>query len=204
MARAIGVTFDYRCPFARNAHEAVVTAVRDAANGNSTTTAAAVDWTFLAFSLDQVHVAEGEPAVWDRPPDSRGTGVLALEWGVAVRDAFPERFLDAHDALFAVRHDHGKKLHEEPNLRDAVASVGLDPEAVAAEVASGRPLKTIALEHTEAVDRYQVFGVPTYIENGVATFIRFMDRNRVDDLDRALDLLDWNRCNEFKRTQLPR
>jgi hypothetical protein len=35
-------------------------------------------------------------------------------------------------------------------------------------------------------------------------FIRFMERNRVDDLERALELLDWTRFNEFKRTQIPR
>jgi hypothetical protein len=35
-------------------------------------------------------------------------------------------------------------------------------------------------------------------------FIRFMERGRVDDLERALDLLDWNRLNEFKRTTIAR
>ncbi len=163
-----------------------------------------VEWDFLAFSLDQVHVDELETPVWNRPAHERGTGVLALEWGVAIRDAFPDHFFDAHDALFAIRHDHGKRLHEEANIRDAVAGVGLDPDTVAAEVETGRPMATIAKEHADAVDRYQVFGVPTFIENGVATFIRFMERNDTDDLVRALELLDWTRLNEFKRTQLPR
>lgn len=31
VSRSIAVTFDYRCPFARNAHEAVVAAERDGA-----------------------------------------------------------------------------------------------------------------------------------------------------------------------------
>ena len=34
--------------------------------------------------------------------------------------------------------------------------------------------------------------------------VRFMERNRVDDLERALGLLDWTRLNEFKHTQIPR
>jgi DSBA-like thioredoxin domain len=175
----------------------VVTAIRNQLTPD-------IDWEFVAFSLDQVHVDELEMPVWDRPVGERGSGVLALEWGVAVRDSFSDRFLDVHKALFAVRHDHGKRLHEEANLREAVVSVGLDPEAVAAEVATGRPLATIAKEHAEAVARYQVFGVPTFIENGVATFVRFMERNHTDDLARALDLLEWTRMNEFKRTQIPR
>ena len=61
-----------------------------------------------------------------------------------------------------------------------------------------------ALEHTEAVDLWAVFGVPTYIEDDEAVFVRFMERGRVDDLERAVDLLQWSRLNEFKRTRIPR
>ena len=163
-----------------------------------------IEWGFLAFSLDQVHVAEDKPPVWERPAGERGSGVLALEWGIAARDAFPEQFLDAHWALFAARHDQAKKLHEETTLRDAVASVRLDPDAVAEEVASGRPLQTLAKEHTDAVDSHGTFGVPTFIEGDDAAFIRFMERDRVDDLERALDWLSWSRLNEFKRPRIPR
>lgn len=195
MPRALAVTFDYRCPFARNGHEAVINAVRDGAD---------LDVRYLPFSLDQVHVPHGDTAVWERDPADWGTGVTALLYGIAVRDAFPERFLDAHVALFAQRHDHGKKLGHEEVLQEAIDEAGLDVEAVRAEVWSGRPLKTLAAEHTEAVDRWAVFGVPTFIEGNEAVFIRFMERGRADDLLRALDLLDWARLNEFKRTRVPR
>jgi predicted DsbA family dithiol-disulfide isomerase len=195
MAREIAVTWDYRCPFARNAHEAVVTAVREGTD---------LDVRFLPFSLDQAHTEEGETPVWDRSPDERGTGVLSLQWGLAVRDAFPERFLDFHVAAFAARFDEGRKIGKEDVVRDIAAGVGLDVDAVAEEVATGRPLKTLAAEHTEAVDKWAVFGVPTFIEGDEAVFIRFMERNRVDDLERALGLLDWTRLNEFKHTQIAR
>src|SRR4029079_19252163 len=80
--RAFAVSFDYRCPFARNAHESVVAGLR-----------AGRDWdvTFTTFSLDQVHVGEDELPVWEREPDAWGTGVNALLWGIAVRDAFSDR-----------------------------------------------------------------------------------------------------------------
>jgi hypothetical protein len=195
MPRAFAVTWDYRCPFARNAHEAVVTAIREGAE---------FDVRFLPFSLDQAHVEAGESPVWERPPDERGTGVLSLQWGLAVRDAFPERFLDFHIAAFAARFDDGRKIGKEEVVRDIAAGVGLDAVAVADEVASGRPLKTLAEEHTEAVARWSVFGVPTFIEGDEAVFVRFMERNRPDDLRRALDLLEWTRLNEFKRTTVPR
>src|SRR5438045_9550132 len=81
--RQFAVTWDYRCPFARNAHEALVKGLQDGR-----------DWDvrFVAFSLDQVHVEEGETPVWERSlDDPHGMGgVRARLWGIAVRDACPE------------------------------------------------------------------------------------------------------------------
>jgi hypothetical protein len=53
---AFAVTYDYRCPWARNMHEHIVTGLRGGA-----------DWdvTFLPFSLNQAHVEEGGTPVWD-------------------------------------------------------------------------------------------------------------------------------------------
>jgi DSBA-like thioredoxin domain-containing protein len=193
--RRFAVTWDYRCPFARNAHEAIISGLR-----------AGRDWEvrFLPFSLDQAHLDEGDTPVWERPLDEAGTGVRPLLWGIAVRDTFSEHFFDFHIALFAARFDHGRKIPHEEVLRDVAAQAGLDPEAVAAEVASGRPLKTLEAEHTEAVEGYAVFGVPTFIEGDEAVFVRLMERDRVDDLEHALSLIGSDRLNEFKRTRIPR
>ena len=195
MARSIAVTFDYRCPFAYNGNAAVVAALRAGSD---------IDFRFTPFSLDQAHIEEGDAPVWDRDPSDWGTGTLALLYGIAVRNAFPDQFFDAHLALFAARHEQGLKLNEEPVLRDAVASAGLDPDAVAEEAWSGRPLKTLATEHTECVDRYGVFGVPTFLEGDQAAFVRFMKRGDVADLERMLELLQWGDLNEFKRPRIPR
>jgi 2-hydroxychromene-2-carboxylate isomerase len=195
VARSVAVTFDYRCPFAYNGNLAVINAIRAGSD---------VEFRFVPFSLDQVHVEEGEPAMWEREESEWGTGVLALLYGLAVRDAFSDHFFDAHVALFGVRHEQGLKLQEENVLRDAVASVGLDPDAVAEEARSGRPLKTLGAEHTEIVERYGVFGVPTFCEDEQAAFVRFMKRGDVDDLERMLDVLQWDGLNEFKRPRIPR
>ena len=195
MPRSFAVTFDYRCPFARNGHESVVAGLREGR-----------DWdvTFTPFSLDQVHVEEGEPPVWERAPEARGTGVNALLWGIAVRDHFADQFLDWHLAAFAARHEQGLKIAKDEVLRDIATSVGLDADAVAREVATGRPLETLALEHTEAVKRHAVFGVPTFIVGERAAFVRLMDRANPDEIDRILDLLEWEELNEFKHTSVPR
>jgi hypothetical protein len=193
------LTWDYRCPFARNAHEHVVTALRGGA-----------PWevTFQAFSLGQAHVAEGEPDIWDRPQDD--TGLLALQVGVVVRDRFPDRFLDAHEALFAHRHDHGGQLKDEGELRTVLAGLDLDVDAIFEEVASGEPLSRVREEHETGVKQHSVWGVPTFIVGDEAAFIRFMHRPKGDvaeataTIQRVLDLLTWPELNEFKHTSIPR
>jgi protein-disulfide isomerase-like protein with CxxC motif len=188
-----GITFDYLCPFARNANEAVLNGMDEGR-----------DWDprYVAFSLAQAHVAEGAPNVWDKPGDQ--SGVLALQWGIAARDHFPEVFPAVHRALFAARHDLGKDIKDEAVLRTAVTAAEADANAIAAVVDSGSPLETLAAEHTQAVAEWQVFGVPTFVVDDHATFIRFMSRGDVADLQRALDLLIWTDLNEFKRTTIPR
>jgi 2-hydroxychromene-2-carboxylate isomerase len=195
VTRHFGLTWDYLCPFARNAHEALVAGLRDGR-----------DWgvRFWAFSLDQVHLEEGDTPVWERPLDDAGRGVLALLWGIAVRDVFAEQFLDFHMGMYRARFDEGKKITDEATMRAVATEVGLDPEAVAAEVASGRPAKMLELEHTEAVERYATFGVPTILDGDEAVFVRLMERGNTADLEQALDLVGDTRLNEFKRTKIPR
>ncbi|HEU5302770.1 MAG TPA: DsbA family protein [Acidimicrobiia bacterium] len=194
MARTITVTFDYRCPFAYN--------------GNATLMAGAealdLEPRYLAFSLDQAHVGEGEPPMWERDPADWGSGVLALLYGIAARDTSPEVFPAVHLALFAARHDHGRKIDDAGVLHDAISGAGGDPAALADEVASGRPLKTLEAEHTEGVERWGVWGVPTFIEGDDAAFVRLMQREDVDDLARVLALLPVTDINEFKRPRIDR
>lgn len=194
MPRPFAVTFDYRCPFARHMHMGLVAGLADGR-----------DWDvrFVPFSLDQVHIPEGDPPVWDRPAGERGSGVRALEWGIAVRDTFPERFGAFHLNVFDIRHVHGKRFTEE-TLHEAAIAAGLDPDAIAQEVASGRPIKALAADHTEAVDRWAVFGVPTLIENDDAAFVRLMRPAQPDDVDELLQALHRTDLNEFKRTRIPR
>ena len=188
-----GITFDYLCPFARNANEAVLNGIN-----------AGKAWQprFLAFSLSQVHTDDDEPDVWEQPDGK--SGVLALQWGLAVRDSFPGYFPAAHRALFAARFDHGRDINDEAVIMESLTAAGVDTDAVADVVASGEPLDTLAAEHVECVAEWEVFGVPTFIVDDHATFIRFMSRGDVADLERALDLLTWTNLNEFKRTVIPR
>lgn len=199
------VTFDYLCPFARNAAEHVITALRDGA-----------PWevTFLPYSLAQGHVEDGDPAVWDRPDPAASSGVLALQVGLAVRDRVPDRFLDAHEQLFAARHDHGGDIRDRDVLRTALEKAGLEPEDVQEvfdAVDGGEPLTTLRDEHLAAVADHGVWGVPTFITSSRAVFVRLMDRPggdaelARDRIEQVVELVDGPiELHEFKQTVLPR
>jgi hypothetical protein len=195
----LALSWDYRCPFARNAHEHVIEGIR-----------AGAPWTvrFVPFSLAQVHVGEGDPDVWDDP--ARDSGLLALQVGVAVRDHLPDRFLDVHEALFALRHDQGRHLRDEGELRGTLTGLGVDADVVFDELGTGSPLETVRKDHEAAAAEHGVWGVPTFISGRHAAFVRVMDRpgdadHAVRTVERIVDLLaGWPELNELKHTTLDR
>lgn len=197
---SFAVTWDYRCPFARNAHEHIVAALE-----------AGAPWEvrFIPFSLNQAHVEEGGTDVWDDPDQARN--LLAMQVGIVVRDRFPDDFLRIHAALFAARHDQGRDLREADELKDILTENGIDPTAVFNEIEDGWPLETFRKEHEASVSEHRVFGVPTFIDGDRAIFIRVMDRPQGDSeratstIERLMELVTgWPDLNEFKATSIPR
>jgi hypothetical protein len=199
MTTSFAVNWDYRCPFARNVHEHLITALE-----------AGADWDvqFRAFSLDQTHVEPGEPAVWESP--ERYRGLLVNLAGIVVRDRFPDHFLVVHRALFAARHDEARDVRD----RDVVVAVlkdhGVDGVAVLDEIDAGWPLETLRDEHLDAAQRLEVWGVPTFIARDRAVFVRLLDRPEGDALkaqrsiQRVVDLItDFPELNEFKYMTVP-
>ena len=193
-------SWDYRCPFARNAHEHIIEGLRSGAPWNVR---------FVPFSLGQVHVAEGEPDIWTRPNDD--SGLFALQVGVVVRDRSPDRFLDVHEALFGLRHDRGKHLEDADEVRRVLADAGVDADAVFEEIATGGPLDRVRAEHTAAAEDHDMWGVPTFVRGDKAVFVRLMERPRGDGalarrtIDRVVGLLsEFPELNEFKHTSLKR
>ena len=194
------LTWDYRCPYARNAHEHVIAGLLAGAPW---------DVEFVPFNLDQAHVGEGEPPVWDEP--DRYPGLLATAAGVVVRDRFPDRFLAAHQALFAARHDRALDLRRRDVLAGVLTAAGVDGAAVLTALDDGWPLETVRKEHESVVANYQVFGVPTFIAGGRAVFVRLLSRPAGDaalaisTIERVVDLTTgWADLNEFKQTVIPR
>jgi hypothetical protein len=195
-----GVTFDYRCPFARNVHEHLVVAMEGGADWNVE---------FLPFSLTQSHVEEGEEPVWDRP--EKAPDLIAMEAGIVVRDKFPEQFPAVHLALFRARHDQGRDLRDESVIGEVLEENGVDGDGVFAAIADGWPRTASCAAHEAAVADHQVFGVPTFIAGDAAAFVRIMTRPEGDSslarltIEHVLELLVIHpEINEFKHTSIPR
>jgi hypothetical protein len=195
--RSFGLTFDYRCPYGRIAHDHVVTGLR-----------AGADWnvTFLPFCLGQAHVEEGSPDIWDAP--ERDSGLLALQIAISLRDNQPDSFLDVHHALYEHRHTGGGSLTNKDVLREIITNHGGNPDAAFDDVASGRPLAVVREEHTKYAKSHHVWGVPVFIVDDKAVFVRLMSRANGDSeiatstVNRILDNIDWPILNEFKHTSV--
>jgi hypothetical protein len=195
---SFAVTWDYRCPFARIAHDHVITALEGGA-----------DWdvTFLPFSLNQAHVEEGGTPVWEDPTQNKN--LFAMEAALVVRDRMPERFLTVHRALFDLKHANGGDLRDRDQVLRTLREAGVDPDEVAREVEDGWPRDVFRKEHERFVADLSGWGVPTFIVGDQAVFVRLMHGPNGDvdlarqSIERVLNLLvGWPDLNEFKHTSL--
>lgn len=198
MARTFGLTFDYRCPFARLVHDHVVEGLRGGADWNVT---------FLPFCLGQSHVEEGDVDVWDRPDSD--SGLLALQLAISIRDNQPAAFLNFHQSMFNHRHTNGGSLKDHKILTSLLTNAGADATAAFDDVAGGRTLEVVRREHEQFVRSHQVWGTPTFIVEDKAVFVRLLDHAHgspsvgTTTIERILNDIDWPILNELKHTSIP-
>lgn len=193
-----GIAYDYLCPFARNANEHVVAALR-----------AGAPWevTFRPFSLTQAKAAETGEARWDAPATLRRSGVLALAVAELVRERDPDRFLDVHLELFALRHDRAEDLRDPDRVAAALQRAGSTPALV--DVAD-EGVEDVRAHH-EAMLARDVWGVPTFLGSTRAVFVRLLDRPIADpgaSMARIATVVrmveEEPMLHEFKQVDLPR
>lgn len=192
------LSYDYRCPFAKNIHLHVLKALSAGAN---------FDVHFVPWTLSQSSRAEGAPDVWNDP--SFDPEHLSLAVSVSIRDQQPDLFLASHEALFRARHERAIRLVTIEEISDVLLPLGVDLDAVQHDVASRRPHEVIGKSYEE-FSTYEAFGVPTFVVNGDATFVRYMtspsnDAGASERIIEALLTLMANEpdLNEFKHTRLP-
>jgi DSBA-like thioredoxin domain len=191
------LSYDYRCPFAKNIHLHVVAALRAGAD---------FDVTFVPWTMSQGYRMSGAPDVWDDA--ARDPEHLTLAVSTSVRDLQPEHFLDVHEALFRARHERAIRLVNEDEIKEALQGVDVDLNLVIDDVASRRPHKVIG-ESFREFERYEAFGVPTFVVGEDATFVRYM--NPPTDGAASISLIESlvtlmandSALNEFKHTKVP-
>ena len=194
---SFGLSYDYRCPFARNIHLHVLSALAAGAD---------FDVEFIPWTMSQGHRAPGAPNVWDDP--DQDSALLALAVSVSVRDEQPAHFLSAHEAMFRARHERGIRLATMPEIDGVLAPLGVDMDKVIADVASRRPHRVLG-ENFHAMQSYEAFGVPTFVVDSDATFVRYMTpptgdaQASVKIIESLVALMaSQPELNEFKHTRV--
>ncbi len=192
------LSFDYRCPFAKNIHLHVVKALQGGGD---------FDVDFVPWTLSQGHRADGGPNVWDDP--AYDSDLLSLAVGVSVRDQQPDHFLRAHDALFRARHERAIRLVSIEEIDGVLSPLGVAMDQVRDDLATRRPHEVIGASY-RSFEPYEAFGVPTFVVDGDDTFVRYMTTPS-DDAQASIDLVTslvtlmahQPALNEFKHTRLP-
>jgi protein-disulfide isomerase-like protein with CxxC motif len=116
-----------------------------------------------------------------------------------------------HHALFSARHDQSLDLRQAAVVAGVLDAAGVPGDKVIAEVEAGAPIEEIKRSHLLAVDEWSVFGVPTFVVDGRAVFVRLMSRPQGDaalarrTIEGIVRLVDEQPdLNEFKYTTLER
>jgi hypothetical protein len=192
------ISYDYRCPFAKNLHLHVVTALRAGAD---------FDVTFVPWTMSQGYKLPGAPDVWNDP--KRDDELLALAVSTSIRDHQPAFFLDAHEALFRARHEGAVRLVTRREIDDVLRPVGVNLDLVFEDVDSRRPHKVIGESFME-FERLEAFGVPTFVVGNDATFVRYMETPSANAeasitlIESLVNLMsNQSALNEFKHTRVP-
>jgi hypothetical protein len=195
---AFELSYDYRCPFAKNLHLHVLSALEAGAD---------FDVEFVPWTMSQGYKDDDAPDVWDDP--SHDPDLLALAVSVSVRDQQPSKFRAAHEAIFRARHERAIRLVTLDEIERVLVPAGVDFDMVMRDVLTRRPHQVIG-ENFRRYERVEAFGVPTFVVGDDATFVRYMTPPTEDPkesialIESLLTLINaQSALNEFKHTRLP-
>jgi hypothetical protein len=148
--------------------------------------------TWKCFSLDQVNSKE-EPdwKIWEQPEDSPSVrALLPFFAGEAAKKQGDEAFEKFHVALLNTRHVDRKRINDVEALVEVAKSVGLDVDKFREDLKDKSTLEKIGADHTEAKEKYGVFGVPTLVtEDGQAAFLKMMPPPPPEEAAQIFDTL---------------
>ena len=175
----------------------------------STGNSVEIDW--QPFLLAQVNNDKGpEDKVWDHPglTDGSDNTLLAHQAGLAAKRQGKEAFESFFITLLRARHEDKKDLSDPAVIQQASQAAGLDQARFREDLVDPSLLKELGDSHTEAVEEYGAFGVPTFVfPSGKAAFLKMF----VPPVEQAAEIYEslfktmseFAHVGELKRPQPP-
>ena len=166
-----------------------------------------VEW--KPFLLSQVNSKEGpEWKAWEHTADSPTTSLLDMRAGEAARRQGSQAFEAFQLTLLKARHEDRKELTSSEVVMEAAEASGLDMARFREDLSDKSILDDLAHSHTQAVEEYGVFGVPTFVfPSGAVAFVKTYPPSDEDAVEMFESLLNsmgkWNYIGEIKRPQPP-
>lgn len=149
----ITVWYDFVCPYAWTAQRWLFDVQREMGSDLE------IDWRY--FSLEQVNKSPDAPNVWDYPNDGTSSTLRAFQGVHAAGKQGEDKYLAYMAALFNQRHVNRRNLGTQAILEETAQHVGLDLLQFRTDLQSDDVFAVFQQDHTEAVEKYGVFGVPT-------------------------------------------
>lgn len=133
-----------------------------------------VRWRY--FSLTQVnHRGDEGWTLWDAPADEHVRGRHAFAAGEAARRQGEAAFQRFHRALLDLRHVSRVHADSPQAIEEAATLAGLDHARLLADMADPDILQAVKRDHMEAVERWKIFGTPTFVfEPDRVAYLRVM------------------------------
>ncbi len=155
----IVVYFDFLCPFAYAA-SLWLDEVRRQYQGNLN-----ICWRF--FSLEQVNSHEGAHwKLWEQPLASRSRSLLAFRVAAAARQVGGALYDRVRHEIFQARHARHERINDPISMARILDRAGLGSYDLLDRAADPSTAALLRDDHTEAVERYSVFGTPTLVVDG--------------------------------------
>lgn len=149
----ITVWIDFVCPYAWTAQRWLFDVQKELGDDLE------IDWRY--FSIEQVNKAEDAPNVWEHPNDGSSSTVRAFQGVHAAGKQGRDQYLAYMAALYNQRHINKRNLGTQQILEETATQVGLDLDQFREDLKSDEVFGIFQNDHTEAVEKYGIFGVPT-------------------------------------------
>lgn len=152
-----------------------------------------VRWRY--FSLTQVnHPGNPDWTVWKAPADEHVRGRHAFAAAEAARRQGEDAFTRFHRALLDLRHVGRLHADSPQAIEEAATLAGLDHGRLQADMGDPQILDALARDHQEAVERWHIFGTPTFVfEPDRVAYLRVMPapegREAVELFDELVDAI---------------